>query len=170
MIINKARNVTDTKKKAIVLRKTSMNPMAAANLTDSQKQDQKYYLLTTKIDKLTKIMEKQHEIMHEMRNEISGTLGLEKKSSRNINDLGRSSHDFSSEASNTSSFQNKYLRNKNKGPRLSKKSLSQFSNVSFTLLFFRNNSSNKRVTLRSSETVTFPLIKVGTYTHNLERN
>jgi len=68
----------EVKKKAIILRKASMNPMAAAKLNEKDKQEQKYYNLTVKIDKLTKIMESQHEIIQDLRNEIRERFGLEK--------------------------------------------------------------------------------------------
>ena len=78
----KVRNEMEVKKKAIILRKASMNPMAAAKLNEKDKQEQKYYNLTVKIDKLTKFMETQHEIIQDLRNEIRERFGLEKISTK----------------------------------------------------------------------------------------
>lgn len=109
----KMRANNEIKKKSIVLRKASLNPNAAALADPEKKQEHKYMLLSSKIDKLTRIVEDQHEIIMELRNEIRKKIGMSKASTRNINQIpDNTSHDFSSENSNTSMFKAKYLGNR----------------------------------------------------------
>ena len=80
-----------------------------------QKEEHKYMLLSGKIDKLTRIVEDQHEIIMDLRNEIRSKFGISKLSPRKIHNEDDSSspdNDFSSENSNTSSFKAKYLGHK----------------------------------------------------------
>jgi hypothetical protein len=100
-------------RKSIILKKLSIRPSVA---TDSeQKKEHKYMLLSGKIDKLTRIVEDQHEIIIDLRNEIRLKLGISKVSPRKIHnedDTSSPDNDFSSENSNTSSFKAKYLKHK----------------------------------------------------------
>jgi hypothetical protein len=80
-----------------------------------QKEEHKYVLLSDKIDKLTRIVEDQHEIIMDLRNEIRLKFGISKLSPRKIHnedDTSSPDNDFSSENSNTLSFKAKYLGHK----------------------------------------------------------
>lgn len=136
----KTRADNEIRKKSIVLRKASLNPNAAALADPEKKQEHKYNLLSSKIDKLTRIVEDQHEIIMELRNEIRKKIGMSKASTRNINQVvNNTSHDFSSENSNTSMFKAKYLQNKNSNQ--SNRMVKKFSaprnfNVGFNKLIY----------------------------------
>jgi len=112
-----------------------MNPIAAANLSDNAKQEQKYMLLTKKIDKLTRIVESQHEMIQSLRDNL-WKVGVKIPKVKNFDDSDDSSHDFSSENSNSTNFK-KRIKNGNQMKHLpSTKSVrSQFS----TVRFLRNN-------------------------------
>ncbi|CAI2368538.1 unnamed protein product [Moneuplotes crassus] len=145
----KAREDKNKTKKAIVLRKASVNPMAAAKMADSERKDPKYSFLSSKIDKLTRIVEKQHEIIQDLRNDIREKFGLEKLKTEYANDVGKSSHDFSSEYSDDSTFNKKFIRNKSKNDN-PERSLSQFSH--------KNKFKKKKSEVDNSKN--FPEIKI----------
>jgi len=70
------RHANTEKKELILLKKVSMR--GRQSVKPEQKVEQKMILLTAKVNNLTRIVEEQSKIIHEMRNDLKTSIGLPK--------------------------------------------------------------------------------------------
>lgn len=105
----KDRNEKATKKNHNLLRKTSLrnNP----NAHSDPPKDQTVLQMAKHITYLTKIVEEQSKMIHELRNDFKESIGQPKVSMKNISPKNPSCNDFTSEYSNVSSFRSRTLAN-----------------------------------------------------------